>query len=138
MTAVHPRRARAAVRGVVSRAAQRATRPHGDSVFFNSFDGAYSDNPRALSEALGRANPALEKVWMASKGHTFPVPGTTPVDMGSWGYLRRIGRAGAVVSNTYMPANFVKRPGVTYLQTWHGTPLKRIGLDNPQWDRTSS
>ena len=28
-----------------------------------------------------------------------------------------------------MPAHYRKRDGQIYLQTWHGTPLKRIGFD---------
>jgi CDP-glycerol glycerophosphotransferase len=33
------------------------------------------------------------------------------------------------VNNSNFPPHFRKAPGQVYLQTWHGTPLKRIGLD---------
>ena len=33
------------------------------------------------------------------------------------------------VSNSIIGPELVPRPGQHYLQTWHGTPLKRIGLD---------
>jgi CDP-glycerol glycerophosphotransferase len=39
-----------------------------------------------------------------------------------------------VVTNRQLPNNYRKRPGTTYLQTWHGTPLKRIGFDNDRWN----
>ena len=48
-------------------------------------------------------------------------------------FLRELGRSGYVVSNVPMPRNLRVRRGQTYLQTWHGTPLKRIGFDNEQW-----
>jgi CDP-glycerol glycerophosphotransferase len=34
-----------------------------------------------------------------------------------------------VISNDDMHAEYRKRDGQIYLQTWHGTPLKRIGFD---------
>jgi CDP-glycerol glycerophosphotransferase len=48
-------------------------------------------------------------------------------------YGRELGRAGYVVANTHMPGHFQKSRGVTYLQTYHGTPLKRLGHDNAKW-----
>jgi CDP-glycerol glycerophosphotransferase len=33
------------------------------------------------------------------------------------------------VSNDHWPPSMVRRPEQTWLQTWHGTPLKRIGHD---------
>jgi CDP-glycerol glycerophosphotransferase len=33
------------------------------------------------------------------------------------------------VSNTHLSMDWTKRPGTTYLQTWHGTPLKTIHRD---------
>ena len=40
-----------------------------------------------------------------------------------------LGRARWVVSNDSMPKHYAKREGSHYGQTWHGTPLKRIGFD---------
>src|SRR5260370_42172913 len=38
-------------------------------------------------------------------------------------------RARYVVSNDLLPPWFRKRDQQIYLQTWHGTPLKHVGLD---------
>jgi len=38
------------------------------------------------------------------------------------------------VANAAAPYWFVKKPGQTHLQTWHGTPLKRIGEDRGPGD----
>jgi CDP-glycerol glycerophosphotransferase len=56
----------------------------------------------------------------------------------SLGYLEALGRARYVVANHGLPGYFRKRPGTTYLQTWHGTPLKRIAFDieRPAFKRT--
>ena len=48
---------------------------------------------------------------------------------GTRAYLAALGRASYVVSNIGMPGYYRKPPGTLYLQTWHGTPLKRIALD---------
>jgi CDP-glycerol glycerophosphotransferase len=38
-------------------------------------------------------------------------------------------RAGLWVTNSILPTYLTPREGQTYLQTWHGTPLKRLGCD---------
>jgi CDP-glycerol glycerophosphotransferase len=104
-------------------------------MLFNSFGGRFSDSPRAIHEEIARRTGDVEHVWIAAPGSdAFPRDATTVAPF-SLGYLREAGRAGVVVSNLQMPRNFVKRRGVTYVQTWHGTPLKRIGFDNERWKR---
>src|SRR5579862_9147440 len=44
-------------------------------------------------------------------------------------YFEALARCRYVVSNDDMPPEYRKRDGQIYLQTWHGTPLKRIGFD---------
>lgn len=44
-------------------------------------------------------------------------------------YYRTYGRAAVWISNSILAPELLPRAGQTYLQTWHGTPLKRIGLD---------
>jgi CDP-glycerol glycerophosphotransferase len=45
-----------------------------------------------------------------------------------------LGRARYIVTNALPPWFFRKRPGQTYLHTWHGSPLKRIGHDRKSQD----
>src|SRR3954447_11397725 len=94
-----------------------------------SFHGRYSDNPRALHEGLvGR--PDLEHVWLADPEHwaAFP-PGTTTVDVDSDAATEALESADLVVANTHVEVPWTKPAGATYVQTWHGTPLKRIHRD---------
>lgn len=44
-------------------------------------------------------------------------------------YFRHLATAGYLVNNSTFPAEFGKRPGQTYVNTWHGTPLKAMGYD---------
>lgn len=106
------------------------TRRDERSVLFNSFAGRYSDNPRAVSEELLTRGTDLQPTWVSSTGLPDGVERVAPR---SREYARAAGRASIVVSNEALP-HFVKKPGVTYLQTWHGTMLKRIGYDNPRYD----
>lgn len=48
---------------------------------------------------------------------------------GTSGYYRALATSGYLVNNATFPAEFSKRAGQTYLNTWHGTPLKRMGYD---------
>ena len=103
------------------------SRRQADLVLFDSWRGTYSDNPRAISEALHEQRPDLRQVWVADE----PVvpPWAEPVAFGSRAYLSVLGRASYVVTNLSMPGYYRKRSGTAYLQTWHGTPLKKIAFD---------
>lgn len=46
-------------------------------------------------------------------------------------YFRHLATAGYLVNNSTFPAEFGKRAGQTYINTWHGTPLKAMGYDIP-------
>jgi CDP-glycerol glycerophosphotransferase len=118
-----------------ARVLQRMGTPSPQRVLFNSFNGSFSDSPRAIYEELVHRRVAQSHVWMKSPtADGFPA-GPTAVAPYTLRYLREAGRAGYVVSNIEMPRNFRKRPGASYLQTWHGTPLKRIGFDNERWQQ---
>ena len=63
--------------------------------------------------------------------------GAKPVLMGTEGYWDALARSRYIISNDDMPTGYEKRPGQVYLQTWHGTPLKRIGYDVEQLQSVS-
>jgi CDP-glycerol glycerophosphotransferase len=124
-----PGAARRAARVGGGAAAQLLARPRSDHVVYNSFRGHFSDSPRAIYEELARRASPGSHVWIGSPNPAAPrfvAPNTAA-------YFRELGRAGYLVSNVQMPGNLIKRRGAVYLQTWHGTPLKKIGLDNPRW-----
>ncbi len=104
--------------------------PLEDTILFEAWKGRqYSDNPRAIHEELERRGDTRERVW-AVENHGVEVPDSVrTVLVGSRDYYRALGRSRWVVSNDSMPKHYVKRDGTRYGQTWHGTPLKRIGFD---------
>ncbi|MDP9407255.1 MAG: CDP-glycerol glycerophosphotransferase family protein [Actinomycetota bacterium] len=117
---------------VAALARQRLSRLSDDLVFYNSFNGRFTDSPRAVHEVLQSRRPDLRSVWLGD-GDGFP-PDVPTVAPGSADYFREVGRARWVIANFMMPA-YAPRRGVTYVQTWHGTPLKKIGYDNPRYSR---
>lgn len=44
-------------------------------------------------------------------------------------YLRALTECKYLINNSTFPAYFIKKPDQIYVNTWHGTPLKYMGLD---------
>ncbi|MGD0239680.1 MAG: bifunctional glycosyltransferase family 2 protein/CDP-glycerol:glycerophosphate glycerophosphotransferase [Streptosporangiaceae bacterium] len=107
-----------------------------DQVFFVSWKGkSCGDNPLGIAEELRRRDDDREHLW-AVTDWSVPVPeGGTAVLRGTQEYYEALARSKYIISNDDMQAPFRKRDDQTYLQTWHGTPLKKIGFDiaNPQF-----
>lgn len=102
------------------------------AVLFESFGGrGISDSPKALDAVLAATRPDLERFWTV-RDHTVAVPaGATPVLMYSQAWYRALATSQLLVNNNNFPPAFRKQEGQTYVQTWHGTPLKRVGNDVP-------
>ena len=105
-------------------------RPLRELAVFDSFSGQhYSCNPRAIHARLRQVRPDLDCAWVSRDGQ-FSVPdGARVVLAGSRDHFEALARARYVIFNDSLPAWFRKRGGQFCLQTWHGTPLKCIGLD---------
>jgi len=98
-------------------------------IIWNSFHGRFSDSPRALWERLA-GRPDIEHCWLADPAHraAFPAEVTT-VDIASPQAVALLETADLLVANTHTELEWRKSPRTTYVQTWHGTPLKRIHRD---------
>ncbi|WKA60501.1 CDP-glycerol glycerophosphotransferase family protein [Planococcus shenhongbingii] len=104
-------------------------------VIFESFHARqYSDNPRAIYEHMKEHNPEYQLLWSVDRRamqlfDKFQVP-----------YIRRFTirwfltfpRAKYWVNNVRLPGWMPKPSGTVYVQTWHGTPLKKLGIDIKQ------
>jgi CDP-glycerol glycerophosphotransferase len=110
--------------------------PLRDQVLFISWKGkSCGDNPLGIAEELRRRGDDREHLW-AVTDWSVPVPaGGTAVLRGTQEYYEALARSKHLISNDDMQAPFRKRDGQFYVQTWHGTPLKKIGFDiaNPQF-----
>lgn len=116
----------------------RAVRPK--VVLYESFYGnGMLCNPEAIFRALvddpqfagfthvwalasKRENPSVVREFAGLRSVRFVKPG-------SFAYFRALATAGFLVNNATFPSEFSKRSGQVYLNTWHGTPLKRMGYD---------
>jgi CDP-glycerol glycerophosphotransferase len=104
-------------------------RPLRGAVLFESFQGkVIGDSPYDIYLGLKTARPDLEFIWVTAPATKAPA-GTTGVAFGSAAYLRALATSKYLVNNSNFPPYFRKAAGQTYLQTWHGTPLKRLGRD---------
>ncbi|MFJ5128408.1 CDP-glycerol glycerophosphotransferase family protein [Streptomyces sp. NPDC088555] len=120
-------RARRLLRGTYR---TRRTAPLRDTVLYSSFDGRqFSDSPRAVHEELARRGAGLEHLWVVRDQQARVPADATAVEHGSAAWHEALARSRYVVTNTQLPAWFERRDGQCVVQTWHGTPLKRIGLD---------
>ena len=99
-------------------------------IVYHSFEGRYSDNPRALYDGIRRRGEDHRHVWLSDPAHadTFP-EGIETVSYGAPEAIAALEAADLIVANTHTDLDWRKKPGATYLQTWHGTPLKRIHWD---------
>ncbi|WP_336029056.1 CDP-glycerol glycerophosphotransferase family protein [Geodermatophilus sp. FMUSA9-8] len=99
-------------------------------VVYTSFRGLFSDSPRAVYEALVARGDDIEHTWLTAPvaEHAFPA-GVATVPFGSPESIAALEAADVVVSNDHVPLDWDKRADAFYLQTWHGTPLKRIHND---------
>ncbi len=97
---------------------------------FASWSGRYSDSPRAIADELQRRGIPVEQHWLIESEVAGPVPGgvnlAAPEGPATEALLES---AQLIVSNDVLAHAFAKSPETHYLQTWHGTPLKRIAHD---------
>jgi CDP-glycerol glycerophosphotransferase len=114
----------------------------GLAVFESHMGRQYSDSPRYIYEAAVEAGlhrvglrPVWSHVWRRPEG--FPADVET-VRRESWRYYYLMARAQYWVDNQGFPRVFTRRRETTYLQTWHGTPLKRMGFDSPSLERANA
>ena len=101
-------------------------------IMFESFNGRQcSDNPRAIYEYLKVHYPHYKLVWCADKRFLdqFKEKDITYVPRFSLKWLWMMPRASYWVTNSRFPLWFPKSKNTVYLQTWHGTPLKKLGVD---------
>jgi CDP-glycerol glycerophosphotransferase len=99
-------------------------------VLFVSFGGKQvSDSPLDIFFELQKTHTNLKLIWAVAKDSQAVPAGSEKVVVGTSSWFRALAQSKYLVTNNNLPQYFRKKPGQIYLQTWHGTPLKRIGLD---------
>ncbi len=102
------------------------------TVLLETFRGrSTGDNPGAVGRALlasERARAAgLEVAVVVDDPSVVAPAGTRAVVRRTREWYALMAGAGLYVANAAAPSWFEKAPGQVHVQTWHGTPLKRIG-----------
>lgn len=103
-------------------------------VIFESFLGRFfSDNPRAIYEYLKDNHPQYKLIWSVDKRHfnNFKVKKIDGkiIKRFSIKWLYYMNTSKYWVTNSRLPLWVPKPKNTIYIQTWHGTPLKRLGID---------
>jgi len=104
--------------------------PVRDQILLSSFHGKQcGDNPRGIADELRRRGEQRKVIW-AITDRSVPVPAEAEsVLIGTKAYFRALARSRYLVYNDHVPLPYRKRAGQRHVQTWHGTPLKRLGYD---------
>lgn len=102
------------------------------TIIFESFGGRQiSDSPLAIYEELKKSHPDYQLVWVINRGleKMAQANGYDYVIRGSFKWVKVIEKAQIWVENARLPQWVRKPEHVKIIQTWHGTPLKKLGLD---------
>ncbi len=98
-------------------------------VFESGVGKQYADSPRAIYEEIVSRGLNYKKVWIYNKNIRFSDENTKIVKRLSPSYYYYLAKARYWVNNQNFPTYLGKRPQTTYIQTWHGTPLKKMLFD---------
>ncbi len=98
------------------------------AVFAAYWYRGYACNPAAIYEKMRELAPGIRGVWVVKSGIEMP-EGVPFVCVGTPAYYRTIARGKYFVNNVNWPDHLAKREGTVHMMTQHGTPLKKMGLD---------
>src|SRR6476619_2551970 len=96
-------------------------------IVYATFRGLFADNPRAVYEGIAARGGDVTHTWLCNERTrpTFPA-GVETVIYPSSEAAAALESADVVIANDCLSMPWTKKPGTRYVQTWHGTPLKRI------------
>lgn len=101
-------------------------------IVFESFFGKqYSCNPRAIYEQMQQDYPKLRFYWSIDHRYKelFDERGLKTIKRFSFRWFIVLMRARYWVFNSRLPKWIPKPDKTVYIQTWHGTPLKKLAKD---------
>ncbi|PTJ17930.1 glycosyltransferase [Staphylococcus simulans] len=110
------------------------------SILYESRDGqSMTDSPYAVFEYLftSASHKNFTHIWVADskekirefKKKYINKKQVRFVVKGSEQYLKALAESKYLINNSTFPNYFSKKPDQVYVNTWHGTPIKAMGLD---------
>lgn len=102
-------------------------------IVFESYNGkSANDNPRALFDAIRAERNDIPLYWSVRDRRVDVPEGGIPVVEGTADWHRALATSRVWINNNNFPYYVRKRLGQYYLQTWHGTPIKKLLWDMPR------
>ena len=98
-------------------------------LFESGIGKQYADSPRYIYEEIVNRKLPYKKIWVYNKSIPIKDANTKQIKRLSPQYFYYLAKSGFWVNNQNFPTYIKKRKGITYLQTWHGTPLKKMLFD---------
>ncbi|TMU84080.1 CDP-glycerol glycerophosphotransferase [Bacillus sp. BHET2] len=98
-------------------------------LFESGIGKQYADSPRYIYEEIVNRKLPYKKIWVYNKSIPIKDEHTKQIKRLSPQYFYYLAKSGFWVNNQNFPTYIDKRKGITYLQTWHGTPLKKMLFD---------
>ncbi|QOH67855.1 CDP-glycerol glycerophosphotransferase family protein [Bacillus velezensis] len=101
-------------------------------IIYQSFHGkSYSCNPKAIYEKMVDLHGSNYKnIWVLNNIHKpLKEKNTVIVKPNSLMYYFYMARSKYFINNGNFPDFYKKRKKTVHIQTWHGTPLKKLGFD---------
>ncbi|MCG3418020.1 CDP-glycerol glycerophosphotransferase family protein [Oceanobacillus jordanicus] len=103
-----------------------------NTIIFESFFGKqYSDNPKAIYEYIKKEYPDYKLYWSIDRNYysNFKHQNLNYAFRFSFKWIFLMATSRYWVVNCRLPLWIPKPRDTIYIQTWHGTPLKKLGID---------
>lgn len=101
-------------------------------IFESQYGGKFDDNPKAIYEHIKQTNTEKYQLFWSINYRNRDIINDEDVQVlyrFSIRWLYYMARAKYWIVNSRMPKWLPKRKETKYVQTWHGTPLKKLALD---------
>lgn len=95
-------------------------------VFESNIGKSVADSPKVIYDELKKYNHNYKVIWVNNKVYPFNDPRVKIVKRLSPSYYYYLSKAKYWVNNQKFPHYVEKNKNTTYIQTWHGTPLKKM------------
>ena len=123
---VNPKRGGVDLWGIYREEAKRSL--YDNVILFMGFDYRFTGNSRYLFEEMRTSLPDGLKIFFVTDSSFVPLENR--IKPNSERMYRFVARAKIIIFESWIPERYVHRKGTTWIQLWHGTPLKRLMFDS--------
>ncbi len=112
------------------------TKIRSKTMIFASFGGRkFDDSPKAIYEEVCRREEFddWELIWAFVEPDKYEIPRGRKIRIDTWKFFSTLIQSQCWISNSGMDRGIgINRKGIVRVETWHGTPIKKIGSDQNQ------